>query len=281
MRIIHATIPSNCDFVLHGDSHEGNAARSDKALGETIEFIGSNSIARFVHMGDALEAIMVNDKRYNVSVKQQESRPVRQARTVVDQYKPIRKKGLAWVEGNHEDILVNYGSLVDDIICHDLGIPFAGSVAKLHLHDKHGLICKVWLQHGFRGNLTSNAKDFEQRRANMMASLKIRLLHKACDCLVMACGHTHKLFVVDPAQRLIMRDDGTDLTQAYLGPGDGAADYIEPDRRWYVNTGSYLCTHIIGGDTYAERAGYDPVEIGHAVMEIRDRKVVAVRRVVQ
>jgi len=37
---------------------------------------------------------------------------------------------------------------------------------------------------------------------------------------------------------------------------------------------------ILGHDGYAERAGYDPVELGFAIVEIRDRKVIAVKRMV-
>ena len=70
---------------------------------------------------------------------------------------------------------------------------------------------------------------------------------------------------MEPVQKLVLTDDGEKLHQHYTGCAHADKHgYIEPDSRWYVNTGSYLKKYSNDGDPgYAEMAGYDPVELGH------------------
>jgi hypothetical protein len=229
-------------------------------------------------MGDGIEAITTDDKRYQHDTTRNPI-PLKQAGFLVERYKPIKKRGLAWLGGNHEFMLQRFGDLAE-AMAGNLDIPYGGCAAKLLLRDKHGPIAKLYLCHPSRFTLRSNAKDFEQRRANMMAGLKRFLVDKAGDCVLMAVGHTHKLLIVEPSPKLVIFDEGGKLKQDYLTGDNTMPRYIDPDRRWYVNTGSYLRTMILDHDGYAERFGYDPVELGYAVLEIRDQKVVAVRRMV-
>ena len=275
MRLLTAEIQSNCDIAFHGDVHQDNIASSESGLEETFDWIMRERHRRFVFVGDAIEAITTDDKRYqndttNCSI------PLKQARALVKRYEPIRRRGLAWLSGNHEFMLHRFGDLGEQM-ARDLAIPYGGTACKILLRDKHGPIAKVYACHPSRWTVRSQAKDYEQRRANMMAAVKRFLVEKAGDCIVMAVGHTHKLIVVPPSPKLVLYDDGSKLRQAYLQGDNSLPQYIDPDRRWYVNTGSYLRTQILGHDGYAERFGYDPVELGYAVLEIRDRKVVAVR----
>ena len=278
MRLLKATIPSNCDIALHGDTHFGSANCADDSVDEMLAWVMEKPNRRFVHMGDAIEAITTDDKRYQHR-DDDTPIPLLQCKSVVSRYRAARKRGLVWLLGNHEFTLHRFGNLAEHM-ANELGIPYGQWTTKLDLHDKHGRIGKIFLAHGVGHVLNSNAKDYEQRVANMKASVKMRLVHKAADCIVMGFGHTHKLLVVDPAQRLILTDDGEQLHHKYLGAGDGAADYIEPDRRWYVNTGSFLRTYALDDSSYAERAGYDPIELGFAIVKIRNRKVVGVEKVV-
>lgn len=108
--------------------------------------------------------------------------------------------------------------------------------------------------------------------------LKRHLKHKFGDCLLMSMGHTHKLLICSPNPELYLTDDGSQITQKYTR-SDKADGYIHPDHRWYINTGSFLKLYGDGVSGYAERAGYDPVELGFIVVMVRDRKIVDVRKV--
>lgn len=275
MILYERKIPKSCEIALIGDTHEGNIMVHRRGLERFSEWMKEKNNRYFCHMGDEVEAITSDDNRYEYE-KEGEPIPLRQAQAVVEQFRPIRGRGLVWLYGNHPEQLRRFGNLTRDVVCKQLGIPYGTWTCKLRLFTDSGQVCKLFLTHGFRGTLSSNAKDEEQRRANMAAALKRRLSTKASDCLVMAMGHTHKLIVVPPSHRLILSDDGDEIVQGYLGQGDGAAKYIEPDCRWYLNTGSYLRMYSIGTDGYAERAGYDPVELGHPVIRIQGGKVVDV-----
>lgn len=277
MKLLHKRMPDTFDLYLLGDSHEGNRAQHTNGVENAIHEIADSPSAFFVHMGDECDAVASDDKRYKHETTSQPI-PLQQAIAVAKQFEPAKRKCVAWLNGNHNEKLARMGNLTRDVVCAKLGVPYGSWTCKLRLDDSRGRqMFKLYLTHGFRGTFTSNAKDHEQRIANMKAALKMRLSNKACDCLIMAMGHTHKLMVVDPAKRLIMSDDGEHLRQNYLMAGDGRADYIEPDRRWYANTGSFLRTFIEGEDGYAEVAGYDPVELGYVVVRVRDRAVVSVK----
>ena len=56
-------------------------------------------------------------------------------------------------------------------------------------------------------------------------------------------------------------------------------DYIHPDQRWYVNTGTFRKSRGIGFVDYAELAGFSPLPLGYVVVEVRDRKIQAIREV--
>ena len=290
MRLLTATVPNNCDIVLHGDTHEGLKTLATNKLKGMLRWVMEEPNRFFVHMGDEIEARTV-DHPYYRSESVNEPVPLRQMKRVVKTYWPARERCLCWLNGNHPASLERFGNLTEECCAKlsgmdpdDDGIPpFYGTwTCKLKLVNGKGRqLFKMFLVHGYRNlSLNSNAKDYEQQQANMKASLKRRLAPKASDCLVMACGHTHKLLVVEPSKKLLLADDGSKIIQAYLGQGDGTAPYIEPDRRWYVNTGSFCRLYTMDEENYAERGGYDPIEIGYPVVKIRNGNLVGIEKVV-
>jgi hypothetical protein len=90
--------------------------------------------------------------------------------------------------------------------------------------------------------------------------------------------NTHKLLVAGPKKKLYLTSGNGELKQHYT-QSDQAAQYIHPDHRWYVNTGSFLRLYLDGVSGYAERAMYDPMEMGFAVARVRDCKIVGVDKV--
>ena len=281
MKLLSKLMPSSFDLALFGDTHEGNALATPAAEESIVQWLHDGKNRFGVHMGDEVDAVCTDDKRYERS-STSEAIPLQQCAHVVRRYKPVAKKLLAMLYGNHPFKLHRVGNLTRDIVCAQLEIPYGTLTCKLALHDKHGFLFKNFLAHAVCNRLSSTAKDFEQAQANMMAKFKMRCKEKAGDCLVMAAGHTHKLFALPPSNRMIMTDDGMSLHHHYMTAG-GADEtgYIEPDRRWYVNTGGFVRLYGDSEETgYAELFGMDPIELGYAVMEVRDRKLVNIRKVV-
>jgi hypothetical protein len=113
----------------------------------------------------------------------------------------------------------------------------------------------------------------------MELSLKRQLKNKAGDCAVMVKGHSHKLIVCPPRSELYMTDNSKKIQQHYTMYQQNA-EYIHPDFRFYGNTGSFLRLFGEGISGYAEKAEYDPTELGYLVLVCRDKKIVSLDKVV-
>ena len=113
----------------------------------------------------------------------------------------------------------------------------------------------------------------------MKLIMKRLLREKAGDCLFMVRAHSHKLLSLSPAEMLYLNDDGKNLTQGYTGSkGVPEMGYIHPDLRYYGCAGSALRTYAdpeMGISGYAEKAEYDPVELGYLRAEIKGSTVVS------
>jgi len=278
MRLIRKTVPENCEIALFGDIHLGSVACYEKGVQQVANWVRGSQNRFWAGMGDTIEAITTDDKRYQATGKK-DIVPMRQAMAAVKMLSPIADRGLAFLSGNHEFALHRVGDF-GEAIAEELAVPYGGRACKVALHSKRGLMFKMYLCHPSRVTLPSGAKDHEQRIANRKASLKRLLANKAADCLLMAMGHVHQLLVVEPARKLSLYDDGAELKQAYTGLGDGRAQRIDPDARYYCATGSFYRSQVLGEDVYSETFGYDPVELGYIVVTIRDGVPAGVREVV-
>jgi predicted phosphodiesterase len=233
----------------------------------SVDYIASKNNCYFIHLGDWIEAIMTDDKRYNAppdgSKEKEQSIPVRQARDAVRIFKPIRRKIIAGLKGNHERKLQRFGNLVEDNICGKkeeggLDIPYGTESCRIILENNNKPMFNIFAMHG-RKIFNSRAKDYEQNLANRQASMKLTLVNQMGDCLVMLCGHAHQILIVPPAKKLYFTDDEKGVQQRYLENAEGSR-YINPDQRWYACCGSARKSRLDGYDDYAQV--YDPVELG-------------------
>lgn len=272
MRLLECRIPRNHDLYLLGDSHEGNSAQYERGLRNTIAEILGNDRAFFTYLGDACETTTIDSKYYDPSNLKKDPEtgmlptvPYVQARTVAEQFSPIASKCVAWLDGNHDRRAMKYLHLSHAILERmNLLDAYGGYTCKLSVKDLEGkLMYKVFLFHG-RTMAQSRAGSEKQKRANQEASLQRMLAPLAGDCVIMACGHTHRLLVSKPVRRLYITDDGRDIKQHRIQHVQ-AGKYIDPENRFYVNTGSFLRTQVVGLDTYSEIAAYAPVDLGFAV----------------
>jgi hypothetical protein len=258
MRIIDRTMPSSFEIALFGDSHHGSTLCHEKGIDNLIDWTLQEKHRYLIHMGDWCEAILTDDKRFQHDTTTNPI-PSQQRDYVIKRYAPVKKRILVGLIGNHEFKLHRYGNLAAEI-CQALGTEYGTYSCVLCLKDKKGPLFNMYLAHGWR-SLSSNAKDWEQRQANMKAALKMQLRFKAGDCLVQAVGHSHKLLIAEPTVDQLYLTHSNDKVHAhYLGAKDvPAGGYIHPDLRWYLNTGSYL--KLYGDDGVS---GYAERKIGRA-----------------
>lgn len=285
MRLFTRTMPDDFNLFLYGDQHVGTTLYYTDGWCSLIDMMHSSyhglpASKNFgIHHGDTVEAICVDDRRFDIdTIDRSAIPPMVQADVAIEQNRALAGKTICFLQGNHEYTLSRFGDLTS-YICKQLDMPYGTNTAKLSFVAKDGtLIYKHFCTHG-RKSISSTADDPRRRRVNMELILKRHLKHKAGDCLVMSKGHTHKLLVCKPESDLYLTDDGARIKQVYT-TSEQTDGYIHPDHRFFVNTGSFL--KLYGDDVsgYAERFEYDPVELGFCIVIVRDRKVIDVERVV-
>jgi len=279
MKRIEAVIERDSEVYLMSDTHE-DIMMNERGLTKHITHISKEpKYRKWIHLGDWIEAIATDDKRYqfvevkdkNGNIRQQCPIPHKQAQKISDIFMPIAEQGIVGLLGNHERRHHRIINLAEYICSEKLGIPYGTGMARVILKDSNGnrlfnfLVCHgAWL-------FTSNAKDYEQQQANMKAMLRMRLnALRIADCALLACGHAHKLLISPPANPLYLNDSDQGMKQHYLET-DCTASYIPPEQRWCCCTGSYRKNMVDGMDDYAETLG--PVELGCIKVIIKAGKI--------
>lgn len=281
MQIITKQLPMTHRLYLISDIHEGSVLVHRNGLDQVCEAVGSERNSYLAVLGDLCEGIVVDDKRYEHGMTDAGLPvPLLQYKALVRQFRPIKSKILTILEGNHDFKISNrFGNGVRDLLCDELGVEYGTYSCKLAVNDKGGrLMYKAFLTHG-AGSIRSSSPDPIRREANMLFQLRNRLYRKAGDTALMACGHVHKLLIARPKADLYLTDDGRHVKQAYV-EATQVAPFIHPDLRHYVCTGSFMKLYAMGVSGYAERFGYDPVELGYIVVDVEDGIIRDVQKVI-
>lgn len=282
MKIIKQDLPADHNLFLFGDDHEGSILRHDDGWLQLVDMMhseyGGVSDNFGVDHGDIIEAIMIDDPRYDGLTT--EGNILHQMQRAVEHRKPIKDKLVCILEGNHPLKLWRFGKITEEV-CRQLGVQYGTWSCKINYTLGERLQYKHYAIHGTRKSINSVADDPKRRRANMELSLKRSLAHKAGDAILMSSGHTHKLIYCAPEPQLYLTDDGHQIQQHYSGPKKKIG-YIHPDYRHYLNCGSFYRLYAdddnISG--YAEIAGYDPVELGFWIVRVRDCEIAGVDKVI-
>lgn len=279
MRIIQQVVPSDYELILFGDNQEGNILSYKKGYSACIDYICSGKNRYALHMGDEMESYWIDDPRYDPVILQ--STPLQQQAQVIQDLLPAAKSKrlITILYGNHSHRLYpKVGDITADT-CAKLKIAYGGFSCVVEFIDKSGIQFKGFFTHG-RKLIRSIADDPVRREANEQLQLKQHLKYKMGDCILMAKGHTHRLLICDPRTQLYLTTE-PDIKEHYTSnPSFHKSGFIHPDHRFYINTGSFLKTFGENVTSYSELGEYDPVALGYAVVEVHDRQIVNVRKVV-
>ena len=288
MELISHVMPNNFTIYDLSDLHVGSPNCALDTLRETIELIRRDRNGYIIVKGDAIESILPSDaKRYtNNCVVDEYKSPLEQADKVIELFSPVKRKILAWGQGNHELKLVNTADF-SQYMARELGVPYGAYLFIISFHRKNGdLMFKTFHSHGMGSPAKSNAKDDIQREGNKRAGIKQWFMRfHVDDCIYMSRGHCHTLITVEPTvyNKLSITSDGTQLHQSYHVQSAQNDIYIPPDSRWYATTGSFrksFATPGSGYSDYAEIAGYGPSELGYQKIKVMDGEIVKVEKVV-
>ena len=287
MELIYKVMPKDYKLVHASDLHYGPMCCFKDGIQDMVDYVKKHEDVYLFFTGDAIDAILPNDKRYaHCSLDRNEwlMSPQDQADKIVEVFEPIKDRILGWGLGNHEYLVINTIDIAK-YICKQLGVPWAGVQAKfIARHPNNRPAHKFFFMHG-AGSLTSNAKDPIQRRANMEAALKQKLINTGhTDCIYMGQGHSHKDILVHPtvADEILLTDENSELIQEARYSVEQTAKYIPPECRWYSCSPGFLKTYTPSGQfaiSYSEKAGYGPTRLGWNILKIKNNKLVDVRQV--
>jgi len=283
MILIKQIVPKDFNLFLFGDDHEGSVLRHKEGWNKLVDMINSpygdlkTSCNFAVDHGDIIEAICTDDPRYDSTTTSLNI--TKQIKQAIKNREKIKKKLVCILDGNHPRKLRNFGDITSDI-CQELGVRFGTWSAKITYETKTEFLFKHHCVHGSR-TITSTADDPKRRLANMELILKRLLKDTWGDCLIHSMGHTHKLLICEPEQSLYLSDSRGSIQQNYTNRRTGApkTEYIHPDHRWYVNTGAFYKLFENGLTSYAEVAGYSPIELGFAVVRFRNGDIEGIDKV--
>lgn len=291
MRLLKFIAPDDFNLFLFGDIHAGNRAFSKDAWNYFIntvnsEFEGIGPEKNYsVFMGDAADFITRKDDRFDPDIHK--ITPLEAIDDIKTFFEPIKHTVLAFLRSNHDNFIKEIGD-VAKYMCKQIWgaeednpvrAKYATESAKITFLDKaENRMFKVFVEHG-KKSVNSTADDMIRIESNLRLILKRHMRFKHTDCAVNAKAHIHKLLVQPPTPPLCMKDDTKKLIHFYPDPrAYHKLDYIPPEFRWYVATGSFLRLYVVNATTYSERAEYDPVDLGFPVVICRDQRVQDVKR---
>lgn len=242
-----------------GDIHAGTKACEEHKLNKIIETIKKTPDCYWIGMGDYAEFINYSDKRFQPSIladwlklKDLENLAKSQADWIIDKLKPIAKKCVGLLYGNHEEtIKLKYHQDIHQYICVSLGLRSLewACLMNLFFRPKNGsaYMLKMKAEHGHGGGYYSGGQI---NRAIMKSG--------ECEADIYCSGHVHKKL-------------GT--IEVMIGSTDTENPTSKEKPKAVIITGSYLRTFTPGITTYAEKFGMKPVALGSPYLDVwQERK---------
>lgn len=253
---------SHIKIVPIGDIHLGAAACDERLFRDVVSSIADDENAYWILMGDAINAINVQDPRFNPEdlapwIKMQQLSDLAKAETerFLKIIQPIASKCLAALTGNHEEQLKKHNErdIHSEIVS---GIKQLGGMS---VDEKLSLGYYGWLQLCFRRsggsgkqiNLNLHHGMGGGRGAGGKAN-RIQQWIWNHDADIVIFGHTHNTSVQVEAVESI-----------------NTSGKVSVSKRFGCYSGTFLKTGIDGRTTYSEEKGYSALPLGGIAITIK------------
>jgi hypothetical protein len=283
VELLTKKVPIDFNLFLFGDAHRGSIFMHEKGWLQLVDHMrskidGLKPTSNYgIDHGDCIDAIDPKDKRYTATTE--EGFILEQMEDAKKDRIAIKDQLLCILLGNHEIAKWTIGNITKKL-CEDLKVPYGGWSTKITFKNRRGeYLFKHLATHGSRV-FNSVADDPKRRRANKLLSLKRFLSGICADAVSMSCGHSHWCDRLKPETDVYFASDSTDIFPANT-TADHTAEYIHPDLRWYVNTGSFYDQYKAnsGLTSYAERRGFRPLRLGYQLAKIRGKTIESIEPV--
>ncbi len=256
MEVIEKRIQIGRTDVFHlyplGDIHIGSSHCAESAIEKKVAEIKSQKNALWIGMGDYMECILKNDKRFDIGGLapwvQKDDIAESQRKRTVKLLKPIADKCLGLLTGNHEETLHMRGE--GDItrhLCSDLGVPYASAAAFFKLIFERGTASYQFTVHAWHG--AGGAQSDGGRLMRLMS------LVNDVQADIYFMGHLHAIVKHTP-ERLVCERRIKSKRLVALMTGSWMTTYTQPKSGEHMNSG------------YGEMKGYKPSRIGCPVVHL-------------
>lgn len=235
------------EICFMGDTHIGAKAFDEANFKNAIKYIADKPNRYMVGMGDFVDTITFSDRRFSIDEVDKRLMYIDEQFQALEEYlMPIKEKIIGLHIGNHETKFAMrqaYNGLKQ--VCRTLDVPFLDDTAveliTLTKKGKKEHKWKIHSCHGYGGGWTLGA--VVNRVLKEPAIIRDSCIH--------AFGHSHKLFAI--LYSLGLSEESRRMIPAYA---------------WFLNTGSFLRSYLIGASTYAERKHYTPNPMGFAIARL-------------
>ncbi len=242
------------DIYPLGDVHAGSIHCNEKAIKSKIQEIKDNPKAYWIGMGDMVDAITKNDKRFDIGGLAKWVEPDNiiesQRRFIVDLFKPIAPRCLGYLTGNHEEVI--HSSADNDIsrnICKDLNVPYAGYSCFINLHFRRNAGAgRLFTIHAWHGSGAA-----QQEGARIMRLMRL-VNDVRADIYLM--GHLHAITKYNPDQLVCTQGRIKSRKLIAVMTGSWLTTYTQPHEDEHLNS------------SYGEQKGYKPSRLGCPVIHI-------------
>jgi hypothetical protein len=248
----HSTInPDIFHIYTLGDIHGGALGCAEDRIKREINIIKERENSFVIGMGDYLDCIVKDDKRFSSGGLAEWMRDKQddiietQRKWAVELFTPIKDKIICMLTGNHEETI--HDKHQDNIglhICDDLGVPYGGYQAFINLtfdregsNESHRYIIHAW--HGDGAAQTEGAR-----------LMRLMRLVNDVEAHVYLMGHLHAMTSHTP-DRLVLRNGKIKSIELQATmTGSWLKGYTQPPK------GKHLPPN------YIEKKGYKPSRIG-------------------
>lgn len=238
-----------------GDIHYGSQNCDLKHLDRTINEIADDPLARWIGMGDMIEAIAPNDKRWKAGgmleevVANQDHVGDYYVSVMADILAPIAAKLWAFGIGNHEEVFNTHyytdlaARILDRIGRSDCYTGWAGITRVRFEEGTHRSALRIFHSHGWQAGRMDGAK------VNQLDYLMGYI--DGCDIYLQ--GHSHSVLIKSKVKLRANR----------------SFDDLEAVTCYGAHTGSFLKTYEYNQAGYSERAQYPPTKLGTVKFNVR------------
>jgi len=244
---------SHFHIIGVGDIHLGGVGCDKERLQEILDYIKNNDHCYWIGMGDYLESINPDDKRFDPhSIDPEYDIPslsnllTTQVEDMIEFFKPIAHRCIGLLAGNHEEKvrLRYYRDVVYDL-CKELKVQYLGYSAFVRLRtvrktkDTMGTrhIYTIFACHGYGA----------ARKAGASVNRLVDVAH-SFDADIIMLAHEHKKVASPPILKLSIQK--VDELKLFV------------KKQVAVNTGSFMKGYVVSGKSYVERAMYPPTDLG-------------------